>query len=131
MGLNSNVGNGDALTQCCVTGRRRSRRQYAEGENRAEWAVGRRSRLKAHGRGTGLQRGGLRALASRRSEQRGAAEPAAHVEVRRRGISCAFNSYGIAWCFTAASSQVKQKQWWTTPLLKMLEMESGVSSPLL
>jgi hypothetical protein len=42
-----------------------------------------------------------------------------------------FNSYGIAWCFTAVSSQVKQKQWWTTPLLKMLEIESLGSSPLL
>jgi len=42
-----------ALTQCCVTGRRQSRRQYAEGENRAEWAVGRRSRLKAHGAAQG------------------------------------------------------------------------------
>ncbi len=95
--------------------------------------VGRRPAQPAEGtrRGTGLQRGGLRALASRRSEQRGAAEPAAHVEVLRRGISSGFNSYGIARCCTAASSQVKQKQWWSTPLLKMLEMKSVVTRPLL
>ncbi len=37
----------------------------------------------------------------------------------------------IAWCSTAASSQVKQKQWRGMSTLKMLEMESVVSSPLL